>query len=93
MHFEVDGKRIYINRDIRKTPDEESKDKALRKLVRAIIEEEGGNAAATRSLIDANYRKGIVRYKEVRVGEYIDGKMHLKNDGQKLEERYTKLME
>ena len=44
-------------------------------------------------LIDANYRKGIVRYKDVRVGEYVDGKMQLKGEAEQLQAHFDKLME
>jgi hypothetical protein len=91
--FEVDGHRIYMNRDIRKSAEDEARDKAVRKLVRAIIEEEGGDGSATKKNIDADYRRGIVRYKDVRVGEYTNGKMELKGDANKLEGRYSRLME
>ena len=82
-----------MNRDIRKSAEDEARDKAVRKLVRAIIEEEGGDGSATKKNIDADYRRGIVRYKDVRVGEYTNGKMELKGDANKLEGRYSRLME
>ena len=39
------------------------------------------------------YCRGVVRYKDVRVGEYTNGKMELKGDANKLEGRYSRLME
>ena len=93
VRFEIEGHRIYINRDVRKTPEDEARDKAVRKLVRAIIEEAGGDGNAVKKLIDADYRQGIVRHKDVRVGEFTNYKMELVGEGKKLETRYNKLME
>ena len=78
MQFELDGRRMYINRDIRKSPGDEERDNAVRKLVEKV---------------DADYRKGVVRYKDVRVGEYVNGGMELKREGVKLTARYKSLME
>ena len=44
-------------------------------------------------MIDANYHKGIVRYKDVRVGEYIDGKMQLKGEAENLQAHFDSLMQ
>ena len=60
VHFDIHGHRIYINRDVRKTLEDEAKDKAVRKLVWAIIEEEGGDGATTKSNIESNYKRCIV---------------------------------
>jgi hypothetical protein len=49
--------------------------------------EEGGDGKATKQDIDADYRKGIVRYKDVRVGEYVSGKMELKGEAVRLKTR------
>lgn len=92
VNFVVDGHRIYMNRDIRKSPDEEGRNKAVRKLVRAIIEEEGGDGKITKENIDADYHKGIVRYKGIRVGEYLAGTMDLKGEAIKLRPRFDELM-
>ena len=78
---------------MRKTKEDEDKDKAVRKLVHAVIEHEGGNSTVVKEQIDADYRRGIVRYKDVRIGEYQDGNMVLKGDGIKLEARYRALLE
>ena len=95
--FDFSGTKIYTNRAVRDNPEDEGRVKAVRKLVRAIIEQviehEGATGEGAKKEIDANYRKGIVRYKDVRVGEYKIGKMELKNDGTNLESRFNKLME
>ena len=85
--FELDGRRMGINQDIRKSPFDEERDKAVWKLVRAIIEEEGGDASTVKEQIDGDYCRGIVRFKEVRVGEYVNGQMELKPAGVKLTNR------
>ena len=92
-HFVVDGARINMNRDVRTTPADEARTKAVRKLVRAIIEVEGGNPTKTKYLIDADYRRGIVRYKDIRVGEYKDELMNIKEAGAKYEAKCKLLVE
>jgi hypothetical protein len=93
IQFEVNGTRIYTNRDGNNSEADEARDKAVRKLVRAIIEVEGGDAKAVKELIDTNYRKGIVRYKDLRVGEYMDGQMQLKGEGLRMESKFKALMQ
>jgi hypothetical protein len=82
-----------MNRGIRKTPADEVNEKAVRKLVRAIIETEGGCPSEVRAKIDTDYRKGIVRYNDCRIGEYTDGRMLLKDAGSKFASRFNELME
>ena len=71
VHFDIDGRLINMNRDIRKSPEDKARDKAVRKLV-------GGHT--TKKSIEADYRKGVVRYKGFRMGEYTNGKMTLKGE-------------
>ena len=47
----------------------------------------------TKKDLHTDYRKGVVWYKEVRVGEYAGGKMHLKGEGTKVEALFTNYME
>ena len=91
--FQHNGKNIYTNRDVRGSTEDEARTKAVRKLVRTIIERVGTDGSATKALIDANYHKGIVRYKDVRVGEYIDGKMQLKGEAENLQAHFDSLMQ
>ena len=91
--FQHNGKTIYTNRDVRGSTEDEARTKAVRKLVRTIIERVGTDGSATKALIDANYHKGIVRYKDVRVGEYIDGKMQLKGEAENLQAHFDSLMQ
>ena len=68
----IDGHMLYVNRATKGTSDDQARTKAVRKLVRAIIEEEGGSAQ-TKTKIDTNYRRGIVWYHDVRMGDFKDG--------------------
>ena len=60
---------------------------------KAIIEETRGDGTETKNKIDADYRKGIVRSCDLRIGELVNGEMVLQGEGKKLEARYKKLME
>ena len=91
--IDIDGHTFYVNRDIQGTSEDQSRTKAVRKLVRAIIEEEGGNAQTTKAKIDTNYRRGIVWYHDVRMGDFKDGQMELTNNGAKFGTKFKELME
>ena len=43
--------------------------------------------------IDTNYRRGIVWYHDVRMGDFKDGQMGLTNNGAKFGTKFKKLME
>jgi len=69
---EFQGTRIYCNPDsAAKDPDGDDamRERAVRKLVRAIIETKGGDGQAVKKDMDANYRKGVVWWQEVRIAE------------------------
>ena len=85
----INGHTLYLNRDIQGMSEDT---KAVRKLVRAIIEEEGGSAQ-TKAKIDTNYRRGIVWYHDVRMGDFKDGQMELTNNGANFGTKFKKLME
>ena len=71
--YDFQGTRIYCNPDsAAKDPDGEDakRERATRKLVRAIIETQGGDGQMVKEEIDANYRKGVVWWQEVRVAEW-----------------------
>ena len=57
----------------------------MRKFVKAFIIGIGGDAELTKKDLQTDYRKGVVWYKKVRVGEYVGGNMHLKCEGTKVE--------
>ena len=74
------GVRIYCNPDsaARDADGEDAtRERAIRKLVRAIIETKGSDGQAVKKDIDANYRKGVVWWQEVRVAEWskVDQKL------------------
>ena len=62
----IDGHTLHVNRATKGTSDDQARTKAVRKLVRAIIEEEGGSAQ-TNTKIDTNHRHGTVWCHDVRV--------------------------
>ena len=88
----TDGHTLYVNRAEQGTSDDQARTKAVRKLVRAIIEEEGGGAH-TKTKIDTNYRRGTVWYHDVRMGDFKDGQMELTNNGAKFGAKFKELME
>ena len=88
----IDGHTLYANRATKGTSDDQARTKAVRKLVRAIIEEEGGSAQ-TKTKIETNYRRGIVWYNDVRMSDFKDGQMELTNNGAKFGTKFKKLME
>ena len=90
----VDDLTIYINRDVHKPQETINKDRAMRKLIRAIIEEvtAGTQGEVTRKLIETKYGRGLLIYKGVKVGAYADGKLELLGDGAKLRKRFDDLM-
>ena len=89
---------IYIIRDADKPQDDIDREKAVRKLVRAIIEKEETaqepvDAETTRKNIEAKYELGIVfYYKGVRVGAYKNNKMRLLGEAVQLQTKYDQLM-
>ena len=66
----------------------------MRKLVRAIIEKEGGDNAAVKAEIETNYKKGIVWYQGVRAGAWSadQGKMQLQGEAVATQEAFDELM-
>jgi hypothetical protein len=59
--YKFDGQKIYMRAGGgTATEEQEQKEKAVRKVVRALIEREGGNGEAVKKRIDAKYRWGGV---------------------------------
>jgi hypothetical protein len=54
--FEFMGKNIYTNAGGVKAAADRKREKAVRKLVRALIEKEGGDSAAVKAEIETNYK-------------------------------------
>jgi hypothetical protein len=83
------GQKIYCNTDTKST--DMKRDRAVRKLVRTIIEAEGGDGDTVKQHIDTNYKKGVVWFKELRVGEWKNGAMHLSGHALQYQDRFTEL--
>ena len=88
---------IYCNVDSaaeRKTG-EEDRVKAVRKVVRPIIEKNGRNGSEVKKDLDTNYTKGIVWWKDERVAEWSapHNKMQLQGWAKQHEEAFAQLME
>ena len=90
------GRTIYVNADRMAGPTEDSmKDRAIRKLVRAIIEGNGGDGAEVKKHMNAKYRQGIVIWKDVRVADWSakEQKLILKGEGLQYQNAYDALMQ
>ena len=89
------GQTIYVNADRAAAPtDDEAKDRAIRKFVRAIIEGNGGDGAEVKKQMDAKYKKGIVIWKDERVAEWCvkEQKLMLKGEGLQYQKAYDVLI-
>ena len=65
---------------------------SVRKLTRAIIETVGGDGAAVRNDVDADYYKGVVRCKEEKIAEFKDQAMDFTAAGGMYESAFRILM-
>lgn len=87
------GNNIYTNVDSPTGGDQ--RERAVRKVVRVIIEQNGNNGKEIKKDIDTDYVKGIVWWKDERVAEWDEGqcKMELKGDVKEYAEQFKTLME
>ena len=69
-----------------------AKEKAVRKVVRAIIEADGSDGKAVKHKINARYKKDVVMWEDAMVAEWKNGKMELVGAGTGLREAFEKLM-
>jgi hypothetical protein len=85
---------IFCNVDSQAGGDTEkaAMEKAVRKVVRTIIEKSGGDGPAIKKLIETDYRRGIVWYREVHVAEWHDGSMGLLGEMQQFADHFTALL-
>ena len=78
-------------------PQDMPREKAVRKLIRTIIEEVKGpeEQTARKEKIESNYKAGKVWLDGQRVGEWdsTNGKMNLLGEGKRLADRFAELME
>ena len=89
------GVKIYCNADPGGSDagsEAAQKDRAVRKVVRAIIEANGGEGKVVKQNIDARYRKGVVMWKDARVAEWKNGVMEFTAAGMGFKEAFQKLM-
>ena len=93
LRYDVSGKKVYANPDGIHNP-EPDKTKAVRKVVRLIIEKSGNDGLQTKKDIFTNYTKGVVWYKEARVAEWNSESktMILKGEVAAYKGDYDKLM-
>ena len=86
---------VYCNVDSAADPESEQaqKDRAVRKVVRTIIEVNGGDGSKVKAEIDARYKKGVVLWRDSRVAEwdYRQKKMVLCGAGMAWQEHFDKL--
>ena len=70
------------------------RERAVRKLVRAIIETGGGDGAILKPDIETQYRKGIVWWHDKRVAEWsgVDMKMKFLPGGVQVQSVFEKLL-
>ena len=90
------GTDIYCNPDNQADPKSDSamRERAVRKVVRAIIETSGGDGTTVKQDIETHYRKGIVWWKEGRVAEWnnADMEMTILPSGTQFQSAFDKLM-
>jgi hypothetical protein len=90
------GRTVFVNADRVAAPaDDEAKDRAVRKFVRAVIEGNGGDGAEVKKGINAKYRIGVVIWKDERVAEWSakEQKLILKGEGLQYQEAHDLLMQ
>ncbi|CAK0907092.1 unnamed protein product, partial [Prorocentrum cordatum] len=65
------GSKVHCNADSHADPESEDsrREKAARKVVRAVIETSGGNGEDVKKRIDTNYRKGVAWFNEERIAQ------------------------
>ena len=92
--------RIYVKAGGIGSDEHDQKEKAVRKVVRALIENEGGDGEKIKEKIDAKYRWGPVwwqldsgKWQKIAQWNEKDKMMTLMKEGQKLQTAFDKLME
>ena len=80
LWYVIAGKDVYANTD-RMHDSHPDKTKAIRKILRLIIEKEGGDGKTIKKNIITDYWKGKVWYKDQRVAEWYDSAKIMKLSG------------
>ena len=93
MNFQAMNTTIFASVDSSYDENPE-KTKAVRKLVRAIIEQSGGDGKQVKKDLVTNYARGKVWWKEERVGTWDETtcKMHLTGAATAYQEAFDTLM-
>jgi hypothetical protein len=93
LKYEVMGVSIYANPDSMHDPTPD-KSKAIRKVVRLIIESNGGDGQTVKKDIITKFGKGKVYYKKVPVAAWdeLTGKIKLLGEASAYQDAYNKLM-
>ena len=83
---------VYCNVDAPREEADAEREKAVRKVVRTIIESNGGDGKTIKTDIETDYKKGIVWWKDERVAEWKDDKMNLKGAAASYATAFDKFM-
>ncbi|CAK0835085.1 unnamed protein product, partial [Prorocentrum cordatum] len=67
------------------------REKAVRKVVRTIVESNGGDGDAIKQDVDTNYKKGLVWWKDKRAAVWGDGRMTLLGEAAAYKEKHDLL--
>ena len=92
QHLYQGGTKVYCNVDSAGLDKEKNdKERAVRKVVRAIIEKMGGDGAQVKKEVETDYRRGIVWWRDVRVAEWSEGGMQFLGEAKNLEAAFQVL--
>ena len=93
LQYDAMGTKVYANPDSTHDPNPD-KSKAIRKVVRMIIEANGGDGQVVKKDIITNYGSGKVWWKDVKVAEWDNATMKIKLLGAAAEyqQQFNKLM-
>ena len=93
LQYEALGTKVYVNPDPMHDPNPD-KTKAVRKVVRLLIETNGGDSTAVKKNIATDYTKGKVWWKDSKVAEWDEtiGRMTLIGPAAECQAAYDKLM-
>ena len=93
LQFDACGTKVYASPDSTHDP-APNRTKAVRKVVRMLIERNGGDGNAVKKDIATNYAKGKVWWKDCKFAEWDEkaDKMMLVGEGTEYQEDYDKLM-
>ena len=85
---------IYCNADsVGAQEDQRKRERGVRKVVRMLIEQNGGNGEAVKQYVETDYRRGVVWFKDQRVAEWRDNQMHMVGEAVKWSAALQALLE